>query len=157
MKTINEIRLDNLEALITEFGKAELVAEKGETSSVYLSQIRNRAPDKKTGKLRQMGDDIARKLERGCNKEIGWMDNTHQTSAALLYSKAADTPFEAHAVHEQGATPIPLPVKRGEYDVWTLAAIDMLQRMDIGQRQAMVARMREYTQFLEPPRIGQAL
>lgn len=44
-----------------------------------------------------------------------------------------------------------------EYDEWTLAAITLMQELDPGQRQAMVAKMREFRQFLGPPRDGQAL
>lgn len=75
MKAIAEIRRDKLEMLIKEFGTQEKVAELGKTSAIYLSQIRNQTPDAKTGKPRQMGDPTARKLEIGCEKEHGWMDN----------------------------------------------------------------------------------
>lgn len=75
MKTIAEIRLENLELLIEEFETADAVAEACGTSAVYLSQMRNQAKDSKTGKPRQLGDDLARKLEVGCKKEIGWMDH----------------------------------------------------------------------------------
>lgn len=75
MQTVDEIRLKNLERLIAEFGTQERVAELAETSPVYLSQIMNAARDSKTGKVRQIGDPLARKLETGCNKERGWMDN----------------------------------------------------------------------------------
>ena len=77
MKTISEIRLENLEALIVELGTAEAVAKRAETSAIYLSQIRNKAVDRKTKKTRQIGDPLARKLETGCDKERGWMDHEH--------------------------------------------------------------------------------
>ena len=77
MKTIAEIRLDNLRLLIGEFGTQEQVAALADTSPVYLSQILNGAADSKTGKVRQIGDPLARKLEGGCGKEVGWMDNVH--------------------------------------------------------------------------------
>lgn len=78
MKTIAEIRLDNLRLLIDEIGTQERVAELAETSPVYLSQILNGAADSKTGKVRQIGDPLARKLESGCGKELGWLDNVHR-------------------------------------------------------------------------------
>lgn len=53
MKTIAEIRLENLERLIEEFDTADAVAEMCGTSAVYLSQIRNQARDSKTKKPRQ--------------------------------------------------------------------------------------------------------
>ena len=54
MKTIAEIRLDNLRLLISEFGTQDRVAELAGTSPVYLSQILNGAADSKTGKVRQI-------------------------------------------------------------------------------------------------------
>lgn len=95
MKTIAEIRLGNLELLIDEFGTADAVAEKSGTSAIYLSQIRNQAKDSKTGKPRQVGDDLARKLEAGCNKELGWMDHE-----ALAYSYRHERIKHAVAVME---------------------------------------------------------
>lgn len=50
------------------------VAELGGTSSIYLSQIRNKAKDAKTGRPREMGSAMARKLEEGAGKAWGWMD-----------------------------------------------------------------------------------
>lgn len=143
MKTIAEIRLDNLDLLIAEHGTQDRVAELGGTSSVYLSQVKNKSPDKKTGKLRQMGDDMARKLELGCGKEVGWMDNIHPQTEPTESASAT------------GAIALPLDVQK--YDMWTNAAIDLLQGLDVAQRQAMVARMREFKQYLGPPRDGQAL
>ena len=159
MKTIAEIRLANLDALLDEFGTQEKVAEAGGTSSVYLSQIRNKAANVKSGKLRSMGDDMARKLEIGCNKEVGWMDNIHtltqhaEDQPAITYTTALNLPGGNHQARE----PIPLPVTPVQYDIWTTAAIELLQQLDIGQRQAMVARMREYKQYLAPPHDGQTL
>jgi len=40
---------------------------------------------------------------------------------------------------------------------WTAAAIEIMQELDDAQKQAMVARMREFRQYLGPPRSGQAL
>lgn len=75
MQTVAEIRLVNLALLSKEFGTQDKVAELGHTSPVYLSQIANHAVDSKTGKPREMGDALARKLEIGCGKPRGWMDN----------------------------------------------------------------------------------
>lgn len=89
MKTIAEIRLENLRLLIGEFSTQEKVAELAETSPVYLSQILNSAVDSKTGRIRQVGEPLARKLEEGCGKEIGWMDNRHLPHSYLEQRKAA--------------------------------------------------------------------
>lgn len=47
--------------------------------------------------------------------------------------------------------------RRKDHDSWTLEAIDIMSQLDDGQKQAMVAKMREYKQYLGPPRDGQAL
>ena len=77
MQTIGEIRLANLEVLVQEHGTLEAVAALAGSSSVYLSQIRNGAPDQATGRRRQMGSAMARRIEAGCNKPEGWMDAPH--------------------------------------------------------------------------------
>lgn len=42
-------------------------------------------------------------------------------------------------------------------DQWTAEGLKILLRLDAGQREAMIAKMREYVQYLGPPRNGQAL
>ncbi|OZI36309.1 hypothetical protein CEG14_14960 [Bordetella genomosp. 1] len=85
MKAVAEIRLENLEHLVSEAGTAERLAERAGLSPVYLSQIRSRAVDRKTGKARNLGTAAARKLEAGMAKPAGWMDTEHarQAEAAL--------------------------------------------------------------------------
>lgn len=77
MKTVAEIRHDNLLLLLEEIGTAEALAHLVESSPIYISQLRNKALDSKTKKPRQIGDALARKLESSCQKEIGWMDHEH--------------------------------------------------------------------------------
>ncbi|AWL07663.1 peptidase S24 [Massilia oculi] len=48
---------------------------------MYLSQILNGAKSS-TGNARGIGDKLARKLEEGCGKEVGWMDRPHRNVAA---------------------------------------------------------------------------
>lgn len=77
MKSVAEIHLDNLEALVSEAGTADSLAEASKLSPVYISQIRSRAVDLKTGKPRDLGSQTARRLESGMNKPAGWMDQDH--------------------------------------------------------------------------------
>lgn len=77
MKTIAEIRHDNLLALVAEVGSQAEIARRCDLSDVYISQIIKKHPDQKTGRPRQLGDGMARKLEAGCEKPLGWMDNLH--------------------------------------------------------------------------------
>jgi hypothetical protein len=84
MKTVGEIRRDNLQLAIKDAGSAAALAEKAGISSVYLSQIKNQAPEAKTGKPKTMGDDVARKIEKGLSLANGWMDADHHVSIAEL-------------------------------------------------------------------------
>lgn len=65
-----EIRRSNMLLLVEETPSKTLreLAEICEVNVAYLSQIKS----KKT--KREMGDDIARRLERGMKKPPGWMD-----------------------------------------------------------------------------------
>ncbi|PLX61082.1 S24 family peptidase [Sedimenticola selenatireducens] len=74
-----QIRLQNLELLITEAGSAVKLARLVGTNSSYLSQLRNQMPTKK-GTPRRVGDNLAVKLEHGMEKPVGWMDEPHQES-----------------------------------------------------------------------------
>lgn len=79
MKPIGAIRRANLEALLREFPTMDALAAAAGSTSVYLSQIRNQTPDQKTGKPREMGSKLARRLEAiaGHEKPTGWMDIEH--------------------------------------------------------------------------------
>lgn len=72
-----QIRVQNLELLITEAGTAAKLARIVGTNSSYLSQVRNQMPTRK-GTPRGVGDDLAEKLERGMGKPAGWMDERHE-------------------------------------------------------------------------------
>jgi hypothetical protein len=74
--TIEEIRRTNLRLLILEHGTGVAVAAKCDTSASYLSQILIRFK-MESGKSREVGTDLARKLEKGCKKPKGWMDVIH--------------------------------------------------------------------------------
>lgn len=75
--TVEQTRLDNLRLLVTEKGTIAAVAEAAGTPASYLSQILTRAPSR-TGKPRDIGSQLARKLEAGCTKPAGWMDVPHR-------------------------------------------------------------------------------
>lgn len=97
MKTVSEIRLQNLELLIAEAGTAELLAERCDLSAIYISQIKNRAIDAKTSKPRNLGAQAARKLERGTGKPQGWMDREHANSEqSIVIVKEQNEPIEGY-------------------------------------------------------------
>lgn len=73
IKTRHTIRLANLRILIAEAEtKAELARRTG-VNQAYLSQIEKSDGDA----LRNIGDDIARRLETGMGKPLEWMDQDH--------------------------------------------------------------------------------
>lgn len=76
MKTIGEIRRDNLEILLLRFDSLADLNEKLELARTdsTLSQIRNRSTSSR-GKPRAMGDPMARKIEAALKLDPGWMDN----------------------------------------------------------------------------------
>jgi SOS-response transcriptional repressor LexA len=66
-----EIRLENLKSLILEVGGQRRLAQRAGVNPAYLSQILSART------ARKMGDDVARRLERGTDKARGWMDVLH--------------------------------------------------------------------------------
>lgn len=85
MKTIAEIRRENLQALIDEAGSiAEMNERMGwDRTDPRLTRIRNANVRGDRGKPFQMGDALAREIERVFGREEGWMDNVHRRIPAL--------------------------------------------------------------------------
>jgi hypothetical protein len=93
MKSAAEIRLENLEKLVQLAGSADALAKAASMSPEYISQIRNRAIDNKTGRTRNLGNQAARRLEKGMNQPIGWMDTAHGAAASGASAMAKPWPF----------------------------------------------------------------
>lgn len=104
MATSKELRLENLRALVAEFKTAEAVAQLADTNAMYLSQILNGAKSS-TGNARGVGDKLARKLEEGCGKDVGWMDRPHSVEA-LVDSIPGARPVRAVAHDDPSLTQI---------------------------------------------------
>lgn len=75
--TIDEIRLVNLLLLVKECGgnQAEL-SRRVDTPATYINQI-VKGTLTRSGSRRGVGDELARKLETGMKKPVGWMDKSH--------------------------------------------------------------------------------
>lgn len=112
MKTIDEIRRLNLLEAIARLGTARALAEKAELAPAYLSQIKNRQPESKTGKPKSMGDEAARKIEKALGETRGWMDVDH--SAAHSSSAVNPQPPLSQIETElnEGAVAAPYNVSR---------------------------------------------
>jgi len=83
MDVVAATRRANLNLLLQEVGEgrgdaAELSRITG-VKAPTISQLR-RATFYKNGVERTMGDDIARKLEKGMGKPTGWMDHPHEVT-----------------------------------------------------------------------------
>lgn len=77
MKTNDEIRHQNLELAVMRAGTASKLAEMVGTAPAYISQIKNRTQDSRSGKPKTMGDEFARRVEVALGLAVGWMDTQH--------------------------------------------------------------------------------
>lgn len=91
MKTCDEIRLENLKALIVEAGGIERLAAKYGCTPSYIKQMERGYKDSKSGSPKGIGDQSARMLEQATGKERGWMDHDHQHDQMLAEPSAAYT------------------------------------------------------------------
>jgi hypothetical protein len=116
MKTVEDNRRANLAELIRELGTLEAVANAADTSPVYLSQIKNQAPDVKTGRPRQMGARMARRMEIAAHKPVGWMDAQHlsagETLAAYAVAQDLSQSIEETAVTIPWEQPMTAPLPK---------------------------------------------
>lgn len=76
MNVLQQIRLQNLLALIEEVGGQTALAEKIERSKVQVNNLCR-------GK-RAMGDTLARAIEKYCGKPEGWMDQDHTRPSNVI-------------------------------------------------------------------------
>lgn len=93
--TVYDIRRANLLRLVNEAGGQAALAERIETNPVYVNQLVRGAPDSRTGRPRQIGDAIARRLERTFGKPHGWMDSAHHAAEPpAVYRMPAPPPSD---------------------------------------------------------------
>tara|TARA_B100001105_G_scaffold255409_2_gene254689 strand:+ start:1233 stop:1781 length:549 start_codon:yes stop_codon:yes gene_type:complete len=112
VSTTAEYRRQALEILINEVGSAERLADLANTNAVYLSQIRNRARDTKTGREREMGSRMARKLEACMGKPAGWMDSPRELAEPMQavlggFSPAPAAPIPLRRINQLPGWPFP--------------------------------------------------
>lgn len=110
MKTNDETRRDNLVLAIKRAGSAAKLAEQTGSAAAYLSQIKMRTPNSKTGVPKQMGDDLARRIEQALGVPAGWMDVDHEKPGEISISM---TPFDVNV----------LPASRGKRAIPVISAI----------------------------------
>lgn len=77
MKTIDQIRRENLTILRDECGGVGKLAERLERGVSQVSQWLNASLNSATGKPRNMNDETCRYIEEKMGKQRGWMDAPH--------------------------------------------------------------------------------
>ena len=103
VSTAASIRIQNLEELIRKAGTLDKVAQVAGSSAVYLSQVRTGAIDVSTGRRRELGTRMARRLETAFEKPEGWMDTDHAICAT---AQSSSWPFALLTAEEvQQLTP----------------------------------------------------
>jgi hypothetical protein len=122
MKTIGEIRRDNLLLLVAEHGSIAALNVRLHLArtDATLSQIKNKSPDSKTKAPKSMGDAIARRIEKELELEVGWMDNpqiphtyrNQKLAAAVSVMEAMDDDQLSRAVKIIDTLAEPLSSKR---------------------------------------------
>lgn len=87
VKTIEEIRYENFLILVEEAGNVARFAERMKKSYGQFSQIKNKSPESKTGKPKEIGSKQAREMEVVFGREIGWMDHESLDQEAQAFKK----------------------------------------------------------------------
>lgn len=78
MKTIDDIRRENLRQIERENGGPSAAAARLEMSPSQFSNLRDGARDSKSGKQRGMSSTTARRIESKAGKPSGWLDQAHE-------------------------------------------------------------------------------
>ncbi len=81
MKSIDDIRRENLQALERQFGSLKNLADALERSESQVSQWKNGAINSATGKPRGMRTETARFIEEKSGVRPGWLDTDHSNEA----------------------------------------------------------------------------
>lgn len=83
MKDVSAIRLENFQQLLSNKLKMKDIAKDCQVSYMYLSQLKSRAPMGKGKKPKQMGFEVARKIETGLGLPVNWMDQEHNSPTVV--------------------------------------------------------------------------
>ncbi|WP_257757872.1 S24 family peptidase [Burkholderia glumae] len=136
MKTNDEIRRENLVLAIARFGTAKALAEAADVSTAYLSQVKNGQPDSKTGKPKNMGDEVARKIEVALGEAAGWMDTNHSEGIGAPYKLPEDKGKVLVWEHPDDLPPDEDRVWMDQYDYRFSAGTGLIQ-WEIRQKKAL--------------------
>lgn len=77
MKTVDDLRRENLSFLAKESGGVVALSKKLDRSQAQVSQWLRGSKDSVSGKPRRLSSDSARYIEERCGKHHGWLDYDH--------------------------------------------------------------------------------
>lgn len=105
MKTIDDIRTENLKTLVQQCGGTTKFSEKTGKSASQVSQWLNRSLNSITGRPRVISTASCRAVEESLELQPGWMDTEHDMAPVLQVEEKA-APYNAGPLH--GAELVPL-------------------------------------------------
>lgn len=108
MKTIDEIRRDNLTVLITEAGGELALSERYGCTEANIKTMARAYKDSKSGTPKGIGTAAARKLESVMGKERGWLDHEHVDKTDSTANLPA---HEIRTNDDYASSVIPLPTE----------------------------------------------
>lgn len=118
-----------------------------------LSQIWNRAPDSKTGRQREMGADLARKIEERLSLPSGWMDTPGRGGGPFTVREAEPTFYQ---VAENGSS-WPFSTSRERFDRLPPEARDMIDAYIKGVAALVLGQKKERGILLRSGPLGDLL
>ena len=100
MKTIDEIRRENLRQYADHLGGVAKLAACLQKSHAQTSQWLNGSKDSKTKKPRGMSDESARLIETKLGQPRGWLDQEHRTTIQEEVANYALSPITLDTIGE---------------------------------------------------------
>lgn len=150
MKTIGERIKQARDAL--DLSAMDLALRVGYKTQSGISNLENRVGGSGGNKIRE--------IAKALNVPLEWLMSGPDSDVVPFHSiwpKGNGVRNNVVTEANQNDKLVSLPLAQSDQDPWIAAAIQILRELDPGQRQAMVAKMREFRQYLGPPRDGQAL
>ncbi|MGE8366011.1 MAG: hypothetical protein ACN6OP_04480 [Pseudomonadales bacterium] len=132
MKTIDEIRHENLLRLIARMGSIQALATRVGKSHSQISQLKTRAAHSSGGKKRSIGDALARDIESQCELPVGWFDADHSREIAESVEPATASAHLPRLTKQSAPHP----------DSHIRTAIELLESLDRDGRAEAVGAIR---------------
>ncbi|WP_143148402.1 hypothetical protein [Nitrosospira sp. Nsp11] len=131
MKTIEEIRYENFLILVEEAGNVARFAERMKKSYGQFSQLKNKSPESKTGKPKEIGSKQAREMELVFGREVGWMDHESLDQEAQAF-KNLPPEVRAWILKNAELTASVIPANKAESQPERRLATEARRKIDLG-------------------------